>query len=331
MSKHVRPAPGPGFTHGRVSAPAPLLDLPIAPIPAGARAEWFEGAGGLRLRAALFPAETPRGTVVLSGGRTEFIEKYLEVITELVGRGFTVLTHDWRGQGLSGRLLPDRLKGHAAGFGDFVADFGLLLDRYEGAAPKPWIALSHSMGGCVAMTALARGESRFSGAMFSSPMLGLKAQRSVAARAFVRGARLLGLTTAYVPPGARDPFTATFQDDRLIHDEQRYDRTRAMILANPDLALGAVTFGWVDSAFETLRWLRGADYSGVAIPVLILGAGEENLVDNAGQALITGRSRGCRYEVSPGAFHELLMERDAIRAVVWREFDALAASISPSA
>jgi len=31
----------------------------------------------------------------------------------------------------------------------------------------------------------------------------------------------------------------------------------------------------------------------------------------------------------PGAFHEIMMETDDIRAVFWREFDALAASIPP--
>lgn len=314
-----------------MSEPAPLLDLPIAPVPAGGRAEWFEGAGGLRLRAAYFPLEKARGTVVLSSGRTEFIEKYLEVIGELVARGFVVLTHDWRGQGLSGRPLPDRLKGHADGFDDFVADFRILLDTYEAKLPKPWIALSHSMGGCLAMTAIARGERRFSGAIFSSPMLGLKAERNPVLRSIAGLGCALGLAATYAPPGAADPFRATFRRDRLTHDEWRYDRTRAMIMANPDLALGAVTFGWVASAFATLRWLHQADYSDVTIPVAIFGAGQEKLVDNAGQALVAGRIKGCRYEVIPHAFHELLMERDDIRAVFWRGFDALADAISPNA
>ena len=94
---------------------APLFAPPDGSAAPIGTAEWFEGARGFRLRAALFPAKNPRGSVILSGGRTEFIEKYLEVIRELVGRGFTVLTHDWRGQGLSQRLLADRLKGARGG------------------------------------------------------------------------------------------------------------------------------------------------------------------------------------------------------------------------
>src|SRR5581483_11986932 len=98
--------------------PAPLVETPLAKAPPGGGAWWFTGAGGARLRAALF--EPPRGgrvrgAIVLSGGRTEPIEKYYELIGELLDRGFVVLAHDWRGQGLSQRELSDPLKGHARG------------------------------------------------------------------------------------------------------------------------------------------------------------------------------------------------------------------------
>ena len=57
-------------------SPAPLISIPSAPVPAGGEATWFEGAGKARLRAALFPARGQvRGSIVLSGGRTEPIEK----------------------------------------------------------------------------------------------------------------------------------------------------------------------------------------------------------------------------------------------------------------
>ena len=56
---------------------APLVTTPDAPAPQGGQAEWFRGAGGARLRAALFtPEGRTRGTIILSGGRTEPIEKY---------------------------------------------------------------------------------------------------------------------------------------------------------------------------------------------------------------------------------------------------------------
>ena len=103
---------------------APLVSIPEAHVPDGGTAEWFSGAGAVPLRAAsFFPGGQARGSVVVSPGRTEPIEKYFEVVEELLARGFAVLVHDWRGQGLSHRALPDKLKGHASGFTDFVADY----------------------------------------------------------------------------------------------------------------------------------------------------------------------------------------------------------------
>src|SRR5262249_34333400 len=140
----------------------------------GAEAVWFRGAGGRRLRAAFAPAEKPIGSVVLSPGRTEHIEKYVEVVHELVGRGFNVVVHDWRGQGLSDRLASHRVRGHAVGFDDFLVDFKALIDLFESRLPHPRIALSHSMGGCLSLLAVARGEGRFDGMVLSAPMLGIR-------------------------------------------------------------------------------------------------------------------------------------------------------------
>src|SRR5579872_2039699 len=111
-------------------------------------------AVGATLRAARFdpaPDVPARGTCVLLNGQTEFIEKYFEVIDELRGRGFAVATLDWRGQGGSGRLVPEApLKCHIGDFADYEADLDAAMEQLVApmltgdAAP---IALAHSMGG----------------------------------------------------------------------------------------------------------------------------------------------------------------------------------------
>jgi lysophospholipase len=59
-----------------------------------------------------------------------------------------------------------------------------------------------------------------------------------------------------------------------------------------------------------------------------VAAGEERLVDNAKLKAIAARLPHGRYVEIPGAYHEILMETDALRAPLWREFDALAGSIA---
>ncbi len=314
-----------------MSDSAPLLDIPQAPAPAGAQAEWFEGAGGAKLRAALFrPAGQVRGSVVLSGGRTEPIEKYYEVISDFMDRGFVVLAHDWRGQGLSSRELPDRRKGHAKGYRSFLEDFRRLLDSYEDRLPKPWIAVGHSMGGCLTLLAMAHGERRFAGAALSAPMLGIKVGRSLSAvRVLTRMNLLLGRAHRFTPGGGlRDE--DTFEGNPLTHDRRRFERHRAQIAANPDLALGAPTWGWLDFALSATAFLAKPErLRGVTAPVEIVSAGEDALVDNAAQAAAARNLPQGRLVSVPGAFHEILMERDDMRNIFTKVFDALAGKTAP--
>jgi lysophospholipase len=314
-----------------VSGPAPLIDTPAAPVPTGGAAEWYEGAGGARLRAALFPATaaSPLGAVVVHPGRTEPIEKYFEVVDILRARGFTVLVHDWRGQGLSDRMLPDRRRGHAVGFSEFLMDHDRLLTTFGERLPKPWISLGHSMGGCLATLALAHGESRYAGAILSAPMLGLSLGRTpmLAARVLAAANRALGRGGLLARPesGAAE----TFATNILTHDSARYARNVAQIEACPDLALGGPTWGWLDFALSATDLLQhGAGVPRIAIPVTIAAAGEEKLVDNAGSRTVAGRFASGRYVEIPGAYHEILQELDALQARFWSEFDALVARLS---
>src|SRR4051794_11854678 len=218
--------------------PAPLVDIPEDPVPPGAEADWYVGAGGAKLRAALFtPRGRARGTVVLSGGRSEPIEKYFETIGDFMDRGFVVLAHDWRGQGLSARELPDRLKGHARGYKSYLEDYRRLLDAYEPRLPKPWIAVGHSMGGCLTLLALAHGEKRFTAAALSAPMLGLKAGKYApyTVAAFTALSVAFGRAGHYMLGQAGAPFDDTFEDNILTHDERRFMRFRAYLQAHPEL------------------------------------------------------------------------------------------------
>lgn len=313
-----------------MSDPAPLVGTDKAPVPEGATAAWFEGARGARLRAALFPPRGPsaRGSVIVHPGRTEPIEKYFEVVERLRARGFAVLVHDWRGQGLSQRGLPDRRLGHAEGWADFVEDHRRLLDRFSGELPKPWMSLGHSMGGCLALLTLAEGEARYAGAILSAPMLGLQLGKipPLAARLLAAASRRMGRGGALARP---DGPVETFETNILTHDRDRWARNQALVEACPDLALGGPTWGWIDFALSATRRLqRGKGATRISIPVTIAAAGEEKLVDNAATRRVAARIPHARYLEIPGASHEILQETDALQAPFWAVFDDLADAVA---
>ena len=66
----------------------------------------------------------------------------------------------------------------------------------------------------------------------------------------------------------------------------------------------------------------------IAIPVTILSAEADLIVDNATQAQAAARLRHGKFVTVEGAFHEILQETDERRAVFWREFDAVAAAVA---
>ncbi|MCB2131865.1 MAG: alpha/beta hydrolase, partial [Rhodobacteraceae bacterium] len=109
--------------------PAPFF-ADIAEAPAGGRTVWATAADGVRLRIGYWRGgETGErnGTVLIFPGRSEYIEKYGPALTRLTGAGHACLIIDWRGQGLSDRILADPMSGHVHEFVDYQTDVAALL------------------------------------------------------------------------------------------------------------------------------------------------------------------------------------------------------------
>ena len=319
------------------AANAPLMGVPGASPPPGGKGEWYRGAGGMRLRAALWKpthlAEgEARGTVVLSPGRTEPIEKYYEVIGNFLARGWCVLGHDWRGQGLSARLLPDRLKGHARAVEEFLDDYCRLLGAFEAQAPKPWIMVGHSMGACLNLLSLEAGESRFAGAVLSSPMLRIKTgKRSMwSVKLAVRWNLRHGLAGDYILGDPDDPFDHSFEEDALTSDRTRYETWRQQLFACPHLGIGGPTYGWLAFAIDAgERALKPKALKAVRLPVTVVQADADDVVWKQTSQWAVKRLMHGRYIEVPRAKHEVMMEADDMRAVFLDAFDAMADAVSP--
>lgn len=310
-----------------LSTVAPLMAIPEYRPPEGGVGEWFRGAGGLRLRLGFWhPKEPARGTVFVSPGRAEPIEKYYEVVADLLERRFCVVVHDWRGQGLSARLLPDRLKGHARSEDEFLDDYQRLLDGFEDRAPKPWVMLGHSMGAALNLATLTRGEERFSAAVFINPMLRIKTgKHSLWSVMFQTDWKVKhGQASEYVPELFDDPFEHTFEEDALTHDAARYNLWREQLFACPHLAVGTPTWGWLLFALrigDTLLKDKGKVLKKVRTPVSVVISSDDSLMmKQPTKAFVKKLAKGRCVEIA-GADHEILMEMDDYRLAFWTEFD----------
>ena len=241
------------------------------------------------------------------------------------------MVHDWRGQGLSHRDLADPLKGHARGYKVYLDDFRALLGAYSDRLPKPWVAVAHSMGGCLTLLAMAQGETRFAGAILSAPMLGIRTPFPLMASRILTSVNLMvGGGGRYTVAGPGKPFDSVFEGNLLTHDPVRHARTWSLIAAEPSLALGGPTWGWIDFGLRATAYLaRPETLRNVTVPVVIVSAEDDQLVDNAAQAAAARHLPQGKFITVPGAYHEILMETDPMRNIFLRALDALTGRVAP--
>ena len=310
-----------------VSGPMDLVSTPANPAPEGATVGMLRTPDGVGLRFVRWePPPGRKGTLCVFPGRAEFIEKYFEVVNDARERGFAVAMIDWRGQGLSQHALSDRNKGYVRSFSDYDTDLETLVKEVVlPDCPPPLFALGHSMGATVLLRAAYRGRRWFDRMVLSAPMIALAGRAaSRGAKITARTLRYLGMGGAYVPGGGPTPVTTRpFIGNPVTSDPVRYARTAAIVEAEPDLGLAAPTIAWVDAAFRAMAEMAEPSYPArIRQPLLILAAGEDELVSTPAIGEFALRLRAGAHLVISGSRHEILMERDRFRSQFWAAFDA---------
>lgn len=306
----------------------------MTPAPGAFLAHFITTPGGTRLRTAVFERtanSAARGVCVLLHGQTEFIEKYAEVIDELRGRGFTVATFDWRGQGGSARALPDPLKCHVGNFREYDEDLAAFLAQVikpMGAAPP--LALAHSMGAHILLRTLHDRPGSFSAAVLSAPMLAVstRGQPAWVAALATQVMNALGRSSDWVMGmAARDPLKMTFADNLVTSDRARWLKAQALCAEKPELRLAGPTWGWLKAANESMAREMAAGFAeDIATPLLVCGAGKDRICLTEAACEFAKRLPHGTYVEFEDSEHEILMENDSIRARFWKAFDAFVAA-----
>ena len=295
-------------------------------VPMDLKFDYFQSVDKTAIRYCCHPAAEPTNRVLLLNGRGEYMEKYREVITELNRRGCNVYTLDWRGQGLSGRLLRDRRKGHVADFNDYIEDLSVFVESVVAAQEKrPLVILAHSLGGHLALRYMHDYPDRVSRAVLVAPMIDINTFPipKTVLRTTVQLVTGAGLATAYAPGSAKaDPLNKAFEGNRLTADRTRFQREQHLLHQNPDLVVGGVTYGWLKSAQDSIDRMNRAGFARqIRVPVLMVSAAEDRIVCNRAQQAFCARLPQGRMQTLVGARHEILMETDSIRRRFWRQFD----------
>ncbi|MBN2629815.1 MAG: alpha/beta hydrolase [Rhodobacteraceae bacterium] len=298
-----------------------MSPFPTAPLftglalgPEGGSAYWLTTRDGVRIRAAVWP-EGQSGTVLLFSGRTEYVEKYGVAAGDLRARGYATVVFDWRGQGLADRLLPDPMIGHVGEYQDYQHDVQAVLDMVDRLAlPQPLYLLSHSMGGAIALRALANGIA-VKAAVFSAPMWGISmaAWLRPFAGVITQIAKRLGQDQRRTPGTTQDCYVLAtdFVDNVLTKDPEMWAYMKRQVTEQPGLQLAGPSLAWLNTALiecHALSLLPAPAY-----PVLTTLGTAEKVVDSAAVHRRMAGWPGGRLEMFDHAEHEVMMEIPAHR------------------
>jgi len=280
-----------------------------------AEAVWTHASDGVRLRAGLWSVDAPKGSILLFTGRTEYLEKYGRVAQDLTDAGYSILSMDWRGQGLSDRVTEDARLGHIDDFADYqldVAAFVALAEKLD--LPKPWYLIGHSMGGCIGLRAVLN-DLPVEKAVFSAPMWGIFVipRLRPIARILPEVARFFGKQLYTMPGTSPRGYVAdsNFESNLLTTDRATWEYLARHAAADPAFALGGPTVHWFDSAIRETKALREAPRP--TLPVKTLAGTREGVIDRKTLTFMHEDWPSASLEWIEGGRHELMMEAPAIR------------------
>jgi lysophospholipase len=207
-------------------------------------------------------------------------------------------------------------------FADYVDDFAQFYQQE--VAPRGYrqrFALAHSMGGAILAQFLVRQPQSFDAAAFCAPMFGIYLPMpGWMANRILNWAEKYPVVRDYYAIGTGQWRPLPYVVNVLTHSRERYRRCLRYYADYPELQVGGPTYHWVRESLQAGREII-AQAAKITTPLLLLQAGEERVVDNRShQAFCQALSdaghpcEGGKPRVIEGARHEILFERDAMRA-----------------
>ncbi len=284
--------------------------------PANGCAEWLNTEDNIRIRAAYWLTEQPIGTIIIFPGRNEYIEKYGRTCKKFSEMRFNSLVIDWRGQGLSDRLLQNYLIGHVDEFTDYQNDVKAIVKFAEmNELAKPWYLLAHSMGGTIGLRAIKNGLP-VEKVIFSAPMWEIKMHLNHIADSILhlygRNSyliyKMLKMEKEFVPRTDQIPYlkTAQFEKNSLTTDKDYFKYLKNQILIHPELALAGPSIKWLNTALLECQKLKKTIPP--KIPCLTISSPNDKIINNAVIKKVMGKWKNSTHLEIDNAEHELLME-----------------------
>ena len=303
---------------------APYLELDNYKAPDGINAYFVIMDDGIKIRVCYWinKKNNCRGTILLQQGHNEFIEKYYETIQEFMDRDYSVISFDWRGQGMSDHQIDDIHKAFIKDFKRHDLDLKYILEEIiEENFPKPLIGIGHSMGGCLMLSAFHDHEKKFDLGILSAPMLGFKNEKFLKVASSLMN--FFKKDTDYLLGSRPNMGIETpFELNDLTTDKKRYERIQKLVKMKPSIRLWGVTNSFAKSVNRRFKVIRNDQWiSKIKTKILIFNSVNDRVVDGDKTAKLAKKIVNCKTINLIGMEHEIFMEKDEFREKFWKNFD----------
>lgn len=285
----------------------------------GVEGVWFAPEGDAVRRLDLAPVgPVSRGSLLFVPGRGDTYEKYLESFCHWRAQGWHVTAIDWRGQAGSGRFGRDNLTGHVDDFTVWLRDLGAFWQTWRATHAGPHVLVGHSMGGHLALRAVADGYVDSAATVLSTPMLGFYAWGLPLVLQHALAAAMVRIGDPRRPAwrdGEKPATRLAVRMALLTHDRGRYCDEQWWRAQRPYLEMGPASWGWMERALDSMRHLAAPGVlERVTTPVLLLSTSADRMVSH--RAICTAARRLPQGELvifGREARHEILREVDPVR------------------
>ena len=279
--------------------------------------QYFTGKNNVQVayRHLIHAKSAGRKLMILVNGRAENILKWSEPAYDFYHQGYDVLLFDHRGQGYSTHLLTYSEKGHLDEFRFYVDDMAKIIEKVTALLSySTQHLLAHSMGALIATYYLANCDHCINKAVLSSPFYSIPLKHPIRDELIIALMNMLGQGERYV--FGKGPY----QQVHLEYNELSFCKTRMKWMnrvnrKNPAIHLGGPTFRWVHLCLNAIKRLPKV-IPKIEIPILILQAEKEKIVDNKNLEKLTALFPHAESMLVPQAKHEILFEKDNVRKSV---------------
>lgn len=282
--------------------------------PQAANTNYKATTDGIRVRTSFWAANDPVGTVFVFPGRADYIEKYGGLANFCLSNNLNVIAIDWRGQGLSERLLDDKNIGHIEDFKNYQNDVEVIIKEAKDASlVKPWIIFAHSMGGLIGLRTL-HDNPVFEKVVFTSPMWGIQMPPILKSGASIIMSliSLIGKMETYAPTTSPETriLNEEYEFNKLTSDIRNFKLLRQQLIQHPDLQIGGPSSAWVSAALDEIEFQIGKEPP--ITPALCFLGEKEEIIDNLAVREFCKNWDSCDLISIPDAKHDLLMEKKMI-------------------